>query len=390
MSNKTLWVENYKFADDGWARLFPMGARKRDDRVLDLSRPSLSKMVKNFKSGSPQFKPPLNREHKSELGREGVIVDMEVRDDGLYAKFDDAGARFLGEGKFGYLSPEIQWQQWQNPVTGEYSDGVIVGVGATNYPYFGEDTVLFSIANTEPVQELDMKDKQEEFAATDADIETEVGQLHRLAKQLKRFFSPEQVEEIADAAKGKADDDGKSGDKKEKASARQNGDVYNMNVTGVDVEKYAALEAQVKAQADQYAAIVAENKRLAEAVAAEQYRVAVNDMRREVDKFGALTFAQNDRGETAAWLYRIKAAVKPEDFAALTETLRANNEQAKTGALFSRHSSGQGVETDEAGQFDAEVARYMAENKVSKSAAIAVVAEAKPELYNAIRYREVR
>ena len=191
------WVEEFALSTDGWIKAFPLGEYKRNGRTLSITTEKVKRMEGNFKRGVTGYAPPINIEHLPEHGRVGVIKDMEARNDGLYVLPDDEAQAFLKSKKFGYVSPEIVWQNYENN-TGEKADDVVVGLAATNTPFFGEHVALFSARDDWNKQELAMADnKQEEFAQ--ADVESEVGELHKLARLLKRFFSPAEAEEIADA-----------------------------------------------------------------------------------------------------------------------------------------------------------------------------------------------
>ena len=427
------WVEEFALATDGWIKAFPVGTYQRNGRTLAITPDRIQRMERNFKRGVTGYDPPVNVEHKPEYGRVGVIRDMQAREDGLYVLPDEEALTFLRAKRFGYVSPEVVWSDYENSA-GEKADDVVVGLAATNTPFFGKQVALFSAKEDFMMPSMGMMEKNEEMSGMmslmqmlgsacdqhgedptmgqalqtardavkrkmtqmvgdysalpdgreefskmgQADLETEVGQLHRLTKMLKKFFSPEQAEAIAEAAEEEADKPPQT----DKASAGQGSEVYNVVVNGINKEEFAALEAKLTAQAEQYAAIKAENERLAQAVAAEQYRARVAEMDKYAVQFGALSRPENFSAHLVTWQDKLGA----EEFAVLEAILKTANDAVKAGGLFSRVSRGAGVETDEQGQFDAEVARYMADHKADKPAAIAAVAEARPDLYTAVRY----
>lgn len=88
---------------------------------------------------------PLNVEHVDTEGKIGNIANLQVGDDGLYATFDltDKGQQRLADGEFDYLSPEIVWET-KDVRTGDSVGAFLVGAAVTNYPFFGDDTAMFS------------------------------------------------------------------------------------------------------------------------------------------------------------------------------------------------------------------------------------------------------
>lgn len=425
-------IDRFSLTDDGWIRAFPVGEFKRDGRTIKLTPDRIQRIAKNFKAGRPRYCPNINVEHKD--GAVGWVEDMEARQDGLYVKPDGKAREFLGSGQFRYVSPEIVWEGWEDAETGDRYDDVMVGLAATNHPFFGEDVALFSAredfmmpspAMIEKNEELygmmnlmqtlgsacdehgddpemgqalqtardavkrkmgrmvgEYKDgaarRSEEFKTMPQDVTTEVGELAKLVKQLKKFFSPQEAEEIAEAAEDAADKPSKT----DKASG-QRGEVYNVNVNGVDAEQFAALEAKLQAQAEAFAAVKAENERLSQAVAAEQYRASLAEMERFCAQFGALSTGT----DFAKRMLDYKTKLSAEEFAALVSTLQGANTAAASGDLFTRRGANAGVERSAHDQFDAKVKAYMAEHKVGYDTAFTAVGAQEPALYREVMGR---
>jgi hypothetical protein len=427
------WVEEFALSTDGWIKAFPLGEYKRNGRTLSITPEKVKRMEANFRNKVTDYDIPVNVEHLPEHGRVGVIADMQARDDGLWMLPNDEARSFLESKKFGYVSPEVVWNDYTNH-QGVKADDVVVGLAATNTPFFGKNVALFSakenfmmadgmessayywlglldsltraVSGTESndparsaleaakeavkrkttglISEYSggkMPDKSEEFAAGNAGLIETIGLWDKTLRAIRKYLPAEQAEEVEEAvedAKDEAKRDEKDA-KKDKASARQAGDVYNMNVTGVDKEQFAALQAQLTAQAEQFAAVKAENERLAQAVAAEQYRAELGVM----DKYAARYTALSVPDKFSAHLLTWKTKLGEEEFSVLTETLRAANEAVKAGGLFSRRSHGEGVERNPAEAFEAKVKVkvYMAANSVSYGDAFNAVADAERELY---------
>lgn len=111
-------------------------------------------LVANFENrgntGVHQSNLPLNVEHVDTLGKIGTIASLVLGNgdgppDGLYATFDltEKGKQRLEDGEFDYLSPEIVFDM-ADTMTGEEIGAFMVGCAATNYPFFGDRTAMFS------------------------------------------------------------------------------------------------------------------------------------------------------------------------------------------------------------------------------------------------------
>lgn len=121
----------FDFADT--SKLFPYGKcvwfpngkfTKEDAEVI----------AQNFRDNVLERKDgklPVNLEHNREGGRVGYVVDLHVKEDGLYGVYEWDTPDVAQ--KFDYTSPEIHWT-WTHPYTGNKHNNVLMGVGLTNYP----------------------------------------------------------------------------------------------------------------------------------------------------------------------------------------------------------------------------------------------------------------
>lgn len=365
------WVEEFALSTDGWIKAFPLGEYKRGGRTLSITSDKVKRMEANFRNRVTDYDIPVNVEHLPQHGRVGVIKDMQARDDGLWVLPDDEARAFLQSRKFGYVSPEVVWTDYTNN-QGVKADDVVVGLAATNTPYFGKSVALFSARGEFDKQELAMVDKQEEFAANAGLIET-IGLWDKTLRAIRKYLPAEQAEEVEEAV-SEAKEEAKKDDKKvEKASA----------AAGVDVEQFAAqvaahVKAEVEAQyAEKYAAIQADNERLKATVAASEYKAKLAEMDKYAARLNGLPRVDKFSEHLLTWKTKLGA----EEFAVLDATLKAASEAVKTSGLFSRQSNGQGVERSASDQFEAKVQKYKAENNVSYGEAFTAVGNAEPELY---------
>jgi hypothetical protein len=113
--------------------VFPIGTFYRDGKQRELTKEQAALIVQNYLDNVLDRKDnllPVNAEHVREQGRIAYLKS-------LYQ--DDAGnVRGVIDGdlsKFDYISPEVVWD-WDNPNTGESHGPVVMGAGATNYPFF--------------------------------------------------------------------------------------------------------------------------------------------------------------------------------------------------------------------------------------------------------------
>jgi hypothetical protein len=115
--------------------IFPVGKFYRDGVEREFTPADANQMVANFRNNIIGRLPPVNREHKRELGKIGNITRLYAAPDGVRGDIDGDLSGF------DYISPEVRWT-WPHPKTGEEHKAVLMGAGATNYPFFGGDMSL--------------------------------------------------------------------------------------------------------------------------------------------------------------------------------------------------------------------------------------------------------
>lgn len=119
-----------------WVCVLPYG-EFHDPRYgkVKITREMCEQMVKNFKSGIPHYEPPINISHKDEMGAFGVVRDLEVREDGLWALLEltAEGAELVEKERFRYLSAEFA-EHYTDKRTGKDVGFVFLGVALTNRP----------------------------------------------------------------------------------------------------------------------------------------------------------------------------------------------------------------------------------------------------------------
>lgn len=120
---------------------------KSDPITHDVLQTILANFMQRSQIGGIVGNIPLNVEHDEISGKIGLISNLEMGDDGLYAYFEltPKGQELLGDDAFDYLSPEIVWS-FQDIETGQDVGPVLVGAAVTNYPFFGEKTAMYSQA----------------------------------------------------------------------------------------------------------------------------------------------------------------------------------------------------------------------------------------------------
>lgn len=149
-----------KFEQGTPIRVLPEGTWFRGARKLEVTKERLLEMVKNFASGLPRFRIPINLDHATNGGKVGTIKDLQYlpngpQGSGLYAteyEFTDKGLEAIEENGYDAVSAEVVWTvggktggEYQDPETGNVFDNVLVGMALTPKPFFGHNQVaLFS------------------------------------------------------------------------------------------------------------------------------------------------------------------------------------------------------------------------------------------------------
>ena len=151
MTNETTYlVDQFKLLERISKRLvkirvFPFG-RVVKDGVERLITPELAARFR-----LPHFRPPLKLgSHREDAKGGGLIVGLEVGEDGLYeiVETNDNGNEAIEERHFGFQSPEVIWEDGylEHPETGEPIYGpLIVGDALLHTPHLGEAAALYSV-----------------------------------------------------------------------------------------------------------------------------------------------------------------------------------------------------------------------------------------------------
>lgn len=127
----TYWVQAFKFGK--WEH------PSYGDIVIDATVGE--EFVSNFKNQVYGNEIPYYYEHGLDpakgMKRSGVIVDMEVREDGIYDKvrFTEPALNEIKNGEWRYISPEYR-EVWTDPETGNVYYNVRVGGSLTNDAFF--------------------------------------------------------------------------------------------------------------------------------------------------------------------------------------------------------------------------------------------------------------
>ena len=152
-----------KFEQGTPIRVLPEGIWYRGKRKLEVTKERLMEMVKNFASGLPRFRIPINLDHETNGGKVGTIKDLQYlpngpQGSGLYAteyEFTEKGLEAIEENGYDAVSAEVVWTvgdskgEYQDPETGNVFDNVLVGMALTPTPFFGHNQVALFCA--EPV-----------------------------------------------------------------------------------------------------------------------------------------------------------------------------------------------------------------------------------------------
>ena len=151
-------------------RLFPFGKFFKGGKAREFTRA----LAKKFKI--PHFKPPIKLgSHEDDAKGGGVIVGLEVREDGLYAltEFTEKGATSISDGDYKYHSPEVIWEGGvEDSETGEVIEGpLIIGMALLHTPHLGEAAALYSYeAGDTPGQSMEVQNMTVEKVEVDKTV----------------------------------------------------------------------------------------------------------------------------------------------------------------------------------------------------------------------------
>jgi len=162
VSFKIAFTPFERLKDDEPLKLIPEGVFYRGKRKLEITADILKKVAKNFASGLPRFRVPINLDHSQNGGKVGNILDVKYLPDGpkgagLYVtdyELTEKGRAAIEENGYDGVSAEIIWDinggKYQDPETGKTVSNVLVGMALTPKPFFGHKHVaIFSAVPTE-------------------------------------------------------------------------------------------------------------------------------------------------------------------------------------------------------------------------------------------------
>src|SRR3990167_448917 len=145
-----LWVDPFNYTEGQPFRVFPIGSFKRGERTIELTAERLKQIAANYNKGHPRWKIPIYPGHPTDANTDpakiGNATKLEFREgDGLYAypEYTEDGKKNVADGAYQYVSPGIIWSGYTDENGNEISD-VLDHVALTNRPFFGSRTAIFS------------------------------------------------------------------------------------------------------------------------------------------------------------------------------------------------------------------------------------------------------
>jgi hypothetical protein len=151
-----------KFEQGTPIRVLPEGTWYRGTRKLEVTKERLLEMARNFASGLPRFRIPINLDHADKGGKVGTIKNLQYlpngpKGSGLYAteyEFEEKGLEAIEENGYDAVSAEVVWTvggkpggKYQDPEHGTMHDNVLVGMALTPKPFFGHRNVALFCAD---------------------------------------------------------------------------------------------------------------------------------------------------------------------------------------------------------------------------------------------------
>ena len=332
-----------------------------------------------------------------------AIVDLWAAEDGVRGKLDGDMAGF------DYLSPEVRWE-WTNPYTGEKHKNVLMGAGATNYPFFldkmqlnNEAGLLWTGSDWEAV-DSDQETDDGSDGGSMSGGESKSNSRKKLEGTMENEKLQEQLDEFAaklETATGELDTSNTQlAESKEKLSAA------NSRIQTLEAEIAAATPAEetpenasdedgngelpvefsdrVRAMEEEFATklkgITEESEKFAEMYEKERQTRRLSEFS---DKAREFSFAV-DVDEFAEDLLAIEDA-DPELYTRWVGRLEAIHNQVETGELFAQTSVA-GGESGETDPFEREIERVRVERfgedsyEVGYAQAMTIVQRDHPEL----------
>lgn len=127
---------NENQSDEFWANVFPTGEFYHWwYGKITVDEDLLKEIKRNFDLGFPHYGVPVNVHHEPELGLYGQIIDLQVKESGLWAliKLNEKGKQKVYEEGYKYYSVEIDYE-YMDPETGDNVGAVLVGLALTYLP----------------------------------------------------------------------------------------------------------------------------------------------------------------------------------------------------------------------------------------------------------------
>lgn len=160
----------------------------KDYGEVEVTKDDIAKFVSNFKAGVRRQNVPINIEHMHELGKIGVVKDMQLSDDGTKAyavpEWTDKGAELMKAEAFDYTSPELYWQ-WRDDETQQTHERVVSGVAVTNTPRFKGMAQIAASESDLPIEAVPLSENEKSPAPVADMAETLIVALSELIHTLK-------------------------------------------------------------------------------------------------------------------------------------------------------------------------------------------------------------
>lgn len=331
-------------------RILPVGTFHRGERVINITDDVAREIYNNWQKGLPRYGLSVNVEHGADAtqpGSVGVIKKISYRPrDGIYAdeiEFTGVGKQLLDEERYRAVSPEVIWKinngaQYQDPKTGAWHDNVLVGLALTTSPFFGQDVAVFSDKFTSPTQHQ-------------VHVDAALG--GKVAKEDKTKQEGVPAEEAEETPEEEMTEEEKLAmAKKEEASAK---------TTGGDQKMAEETFAELNQLKEQFAAIAAENKALAEKFNTERTLRRTIEFVEAAEKFSALPAKQEDLGRKLLWMYDADKTEGKENYSYFENLLTQANKVAQSSELFAVKGSAKPGDSEGKDPFIAMVERVQAE-----------------------------
>lgn len=225
--NTYLYDEFVKTEIGNGFRLFPFGVVTKNGKQHEIT----PEYARRFRL--PHFKPAIKLgSHEDATPAGGHIIELEVREDGLYAipEWNEQGLKVLNDGAYRYQSPEVIWDDGglENPEGGFIDGPLILGDALLHTPHLGDKAALYSV---EPINYKE-KDMAEETISLPKNIWEEY-----VAPLFKRS-DPEKIEVVPE----------------DYNAAKQERDEYKAKLEAIEVAKVRA------AKVEQYTTELGETK----------------------------------------------------------------------------------------------------------------------------------